>query len=138
MQYLPYPYTVRVRSTADMLFFPLLQERRLLSHHYIHLCVQILCLGCYILSNFYPAIALYEYFLTFVSEVERFWTGGSLNWATGLFYANRYLVLFGHIPVMIEYFWSTSNPEKITVGIHPSSFESSSHETYVLHHADVS
>ncbi|KAF8198553.1 hypothetical protein BJ912DRAFT_1039409 [Pholiota molesta] len=59
------------------------------------------------------SIAVYEYCLTFVSEVERFWTGGPLNCASGLFYMNRYLVLFGHIPVMIEFFWATSNPAKI-------------------------
>lgn len=65
---------------------------------------------CYLMAV--KAILIYEYFLTFVYEVQRFWRVGRLNWASGLFYANRYLALFGHIPVMIEYFWSSTNPSK--------------------------
>ncbi|KAF9479460.1 hypothetical protein BDN70DRAFT_690012 [Pholiota conissans] len=65
-------------------------------------------------------IAIYEYILTFSSEVERFWVAGQLNWASGLFYLNRYLVLFGHVPVMFEFFWITSNPNKIKASYHHS------------------
>jgi hypothetical protein len=31
------------------------------------------------------------------------------------FYLNQYLVLFGHIPIMLEFFWSTFNPNKTKV-----------------------
>jgi len=57
-------------------------------------------------------ILYYDYFLTFPWEVERVWKTSGLNWATGFFYFNRYLCLLGHIPVIIEYFWSTSSPRK--------------------------
>ncbi|PPQ78264.1 hypothetical protein CVT25_011723 [Psilocybe cyanescens] len=68
--------------------------------------------------NYYFSIIAFtllvlEYCDTFVQEVERFWKVGSLSWASGFFYLNRYMVLFGHIPVLIEYFWSTSNPHKL-------------------------
>ena len=63
------------------------------------------------------AILLYDYCLTFGTEVERCWGVGQLNWASGFFYLNRYLVLFGHVPIMLEYFWSTSNPNKTEVSI---------------------
>uniref|UniRef100_A0A8H7XPW1 DUF6533 domain-containing protein n=1 Tax=Psilocybe cubensis TaxID=181762 RepID=A0A8H7XPW1_PSICU len=63
------------------------------------------------------ALLILEYCGTFEQEVERFWKVGGLSWASGFFYLNRYAVLLGHIPVMIEYFWSTSNPRKIQVGL---------------------
>jgi len=62
------------------------------------------------------AILLYDYCLTFVAEVERCWVG-EFNWATGFFYLNRYVTLFGHVPIMLEYFWSTPNPNKAEVSI---------------------
>ena len=65
----------------------------------------------------WPAILLYDYCLTFAAEVERCWSAHRLNWALGFFYLNRYLTLFGHVPIMIEFFWSTSNPNKIEVSI---------------------
>lgn len=84
---------------------------------------------------------MYEYILTFIYEVERFWptrlknlleagfrydddsseidedregrnvTGTGFTWASLSFFLNRYLVLFGHIPVMIEYFWMIGSQE---------------------------
>ncbi|KAF8908526.1 hypothetical protein CPB84DRAFT_1766837 [Gymnopilus junonius] len=70
--------------------------------------------------NYYINLAaftllVYDYFLTFVPEVERFWCSGRLNWATGFFYFNRYASLLGHAPVMMEFFWSTANPAKISI-----------------------
>jgi len=55
---------------------------------------------------------LFDYILTFSWEVERVWKTSRLNWATGFFYFNRYVCLLGHIPVVFEYFWSTSSPRK--------------------------
>jgi len=60
------------------------------------------------------SILLYDYCLTFVAEVERCWMG-EFNWATGFFYLNRYLTLFGHVPIMLEYFWSIPNPNKAKI-----------------------
>lgn len=84
---------------------------------------------------------MYEYILTFIYEVERFWptqlknllepsfryddysseidedregrnvTRTGFTWASLLFFLNRYLVLLGHIPVMIEYFWTIGSQE---------------------------
>ncbi|KAF8996247.1 hypothetical protein BDQ17DRAFT_1249994, partial [Cyathus striatus] len=58
------------------------------------------------------AIIIFEYILTFQYEVERFWKPRVFNWAAILFYINRYLTLFGHIPVMVEYFWTSSSERK--------------------------
>lgn len=52
-------------------------------------------------------ILYYDYALTLPAEVERFWSSRSLSWASSLFYVNRYLSLFGHIPVMIQYYWDS-------------------------------
>ncbi|KDR72739.1 hypothetical protein GALMADRAFT_229002 [Galerina marginata CBS 339.88] len=60
-------------------------------------------------------LLVHEYCITFVAEVERFWSVGRLNWASGFFYLNRYLTLFGHIPVVMEFFWANSNPHKIQI-----------------------
>jgi hypothetical protein len=43
-------------------------------------------------------------------EVERFWGAKRFTWAILFFYLNRYITLFGHLPVVVEYFWySTAN-----------------------------
>jgi len=75
----------------------------------------------YYLSLVSFSILLYDYCLTFVAEVERCWMG-KLNWGTGFFYLNRYLTLFGHVPIMMEVFWSTSNPNKVEICHHLQSF----------------
>jgi hypothetical protein len=65
----------------------------------------------------WAAILLYDYCLTFGAEVERCWVDRRFSWGLGFFYLNRYLALFGHIPVMMEYFWTTSNSNKVEVSI---------------------
>jgi hypothetical protein len=40
-------------------------------------------------------------------EVERFWTSSWCTWGSFLFFLNRYLSVLGHIPVVLEYFWTT-------------------------------
>ena len=67
----------------------------------------------------WAAILLYDYCLTFASEVERCWVDRRLSWGLGFFYLNRYLALFGYIPIMMEFFWSTSNPKKLEVSYLP-------------------
>lgn len=49
------------------------------------------------------AILYYDYALTFAREVEHFWpspyrTG---SWVSVIFFLNRYLAIFGHIPILI-------------------------------------
>ncbi|KAF8055681.1 hypothetical protein FPV67DRAFT_804090 [Lyophyllum atratum] len=59
-------------------------------------------------------ILYYDYTLTLPAEVQRFWSS-PLSWAPSFFYVNRYLALFGHIPVMIQYYWDSrhSNTEEM-------------------------
>ncbi|KAK0219841.1 hypothetical protein IW262DRAFT_1460958 [Armillaria fumosa] len=52
------------------------------------------------------SILYYDYALTFGLEVSRFWIHRGFSWAAFLFYLNRYLGIFGHIPVAVEYFWT--------------------------------
>ncbi|KIK57205.1 hypothetical protein GYMLUDRAFT_173063, partial [Collybiopsis luxurians FD-317 M1] len=55
------------------------------------------------------AIVIYDYLLTFDLEVERFWKSQStLGLASILFYINRYLPLFGLIPITLFFFWPES------------------------------
>ncbi|CAA7265559.1 unnamed protein product [Cyclocybe aegerita] len=60
-------------------------------------------------------ILYYDYFLTFNSEYNRFWRTKGLTWASSLFYLNRYLSLFGHVPVIVQYFWSSTDPDRLSV-----------------------
>lgn len=51
------------------------------------------------------AILYYDYFLTLPVEIAYFWPPKHrFTWASSLFLANRYLSLFGHIPVIMESF----------------------------------
>jgi hypothetical protein len=67
-----------------------------------------LCLAAFLTSNFIDAtiaLLVYDYFLTLDSEIERFWKGRfyqGLNWASFLFFANRYLALLGYTPLALE------------------------------------
>jgi len=55
-------------------------------------------------------ILYYDYALTLSMEVERFWTFQSFTWASFLFFLNRYLSVVGHLPVFVEFFWTTPDP----------------------------
>ncbi|KAJ3811152.1 hypothetical protein F5876DRAFT_76082 [Lentinula aff. lateritia] len=51
-------------------------------------------------------IVIYDYLLTFDTEVERYWKQETrFSFATTLFYMNRYLNLLGLIPVILFDFW---------------------------------
>ncbi|KAJ7463902.1 hypothetical protein B0H11DRAFT_83117 [Mycena galericulata] len=71
-------------------------------------------------SNYYLNLVsftflFYDYFLTLDWEVSRYW-GSALTAPNGLFYLNRYGTLFGTIPVVVKYFWTTeSTPHKIAM-----------------------
>jgi hypothetical protein len=56
------------------------------------------------------AILYYDYVITLSMEVERFWTFQSFTWASFFFFLNRYLSVVGHIPVVVEFFWTTPHP----------------------------
>ena len=68
-------------------------------------------------ADIWAAIPLYDYCLTFVAEVERCWAVRRLSWGLGFFYLNRYLALFGFTPIMLKFFWTTSNSNKTEVSI---------------------
>jgi hypothetical protein len=56
-----------------------------------------------------PVILYYDYLLTFSMEVERFWSLRTFTCASFFFFLNRYISVIGHIPVAIEFFWTTPN-----------------------------
>ncbi|TFK65507.1 hypothetical protein BDN72DRAFT_194885 [Pluteus cervinus] len=64
-------------------------------------------------------ILVQEYICTFDQEVERYWSGSSFSWASFFFYLNRYVTLLGHIPVMLQFFWTTQSPAKLLVSYPP-------------------
>lgn len=54
------------------------------------------------------SILYYDYLLTLPLEIDRFWFNrqASCSWASFLFFLNRYVSLFGHIPIAMEYLWT--------------------------------
>ncbi|KAF7350298.1 hypothetical protein MVEN_01333800 [Mycena venus] len=56
-------------------------------------------------------LLFHDFFLTIEREVSRYW-GTRLTWVTFLFYFNRYGSIFGALPVIAEYFWTSSSPSK--------------------------
>ncbi|KAJ7129076.1 hypothetical protein C8R46DRAFT_1236673 [Mycena filopes] len=75
-------------------------------------------------------IVVYEYALTLKQEVARFW-GTKLTWGTALFYVNRYSALFGTMPVVVEYFMTTTNPNRIPLWV-PCNALSQYHTYFAL------
>ncbi|KAF9534349.1 hypothetical protein CPB83DRAFT_844092 [Crepidotus variabilis] len=58
----------------------------------------------------------YDYALTFSDEVERFWIPKRrITIASALFYTNRYLSLLGHLPNIVEYFWTSNDPKRLSI-----------------------
>ncbi|KAM5538874.1 hypothetical protein V8D89_007596 [Ganoderma adspersum] len=51
------------------------------------------------------AILYFDYAVTFDAEVERFWKA-RFSSPSFVFYLNRYLSLFGHIPVIYQFYWA--------------------------------
>ncbi|KAM5538840.1 hypothetical protein V8D89_007562 [Ganoderma adspersum] len=51
-------------------------------------------------------ILYFDFFLTLPAEVDRYWTGNGYSWASLLFFMNRYMSVFCHIPIIYEFFWS--------------------------------
>ena len=52
---------------------------------------------------FPSAILYFDYSLTFITEVQRFWTR-HVSTASFIFFLNRYFTLLGHVPVMYEFY----------------------------------
>lgn len=51
-------------------------------------------------------LALYDYILTFPAELDRFWSPLKIRqWGTLIFITNRYVGLWGHLPVLYSYFF---------------------------------
>ncbi|KAJ7105707.1 hypothetical protein C8R44DRAFT_806694 [Mycena epipterygia] len=57
-------------------------------------------------------ILVYEYILTLEREVSRFW-GTRLTWGAFFFYLNRYSSLLGTVPIVVQYFSTTTDPDKM-------------------------
>lgn len=56
------------------------------------------------ITNLAPlAILYYDYLLTFPLEVQFLWSPGNQGWLTLACLINRYLPLFGHIPLAVSY-----------------------------------
>lgn len=52
------------------------------------------------------ALALYDYILTFPAELDRFWSPLKIRqWGTLIFIINRYVGLWGHVPIIYSYFF---------------------------------
>ncbi|KAI0744767.1 hypothetical protein C8Q76DRAFT_604210, partial [Earliella scabrosa] len=58
------------------------------------------------------AILYYDYILTLGAETERFWRRGRPSAGAVGFFLNRYLGLFGHVPVVVEFFGSNSTVDR--------------------------
>nr|GAT61400.1 predicted protein [Mycena chlorophos] len=60
-------------------------------------------------------ILIFDYFLTLDAEIVRFWQRKSkIVLPGGLFFANRYISLFGNIPIVVMYFWYSPASAKKT------------------------
>ncbi|TFK92881.1 hypothetical protein K466DRAFT_594817 [Polyporus arcularius HHB13444] len=59
-------------------------------------------------------VLYYDFLLTFPLEVERYWAGGR-SWASCCFFANRYMAVLGHLPVVYEFFGTM--PEEILAAV---------------------
>ncbi|KAJ7834267.1 hypothetical protein B0H14DRAFT_1159235 [Mycena olivaceomarginata] len=60
-------------------------------------------------------VLVYEYFLTLQREVSAFW-GTRLTWGSLFFFVNRYSPLVGNLPILIQYYSTTTDPDKQPVG----------------------
>ncbi|KAJ7480776.1 hypothetical protein FB451DRAFT_1238409 [Mycena latifolia] len=57
-------------------------------------------------------ILVYEYLLTLEREASRFW-GKRLTWGSAFFYLNRYSSLLGTVPIVFQYYSTTTDPAKL-------------------------
>ncbi|KAG6330711.1 hypothetical protein ID866_8380 [Astraeus odoratus] len=71
----------------------------------------------------------YDYTLTFAREVELFWKRHKLSWPFILFVANRYIIVFGHIPAFSYSFWRLTNRVSCT---YPGLLDGSSKFAYFV------
>ncbi|KAG6906223.1 hypothetical protein DXG01_015133 [Tephrocybe rancida] len=60
-------------------------------------------------------ILYYDYALTLPAEIDRFWSTRTISWVSGFYYLNRYLTLFGHIPVVVQNYWAFEGPSLVQV-----------------------
>ncbi|KAI0370894.1 hypothetical protein BV20DRAFT_943339 [Pilatotrama ljubarskyi] len=59
-------------------------------------------------------ILYYDYVLTLRDEVQRFWAS-RVSTVSVLFFFNRYLAVFAHIPVMVEFYGRQSETTTLTI-----------------------
>nr|GAT43261.1 predicted protein [Mycena chlorophos] len=60
-------------------------------------------------------ILVYDYLLTLSREVSGFWGLRRPTWSTVFFFLNRYGSIFGTIPIIVQYFSTTTDPTKYAV-----------------------
>ncbi|KAI0065305.1 hypothetical protein BV25DRAFT_1822463 [Artomyces pyxidatus] len=66
-------------------------------------CPHSLCITPSLASETASCFLLYyDYFLTLVVEIERYWQPRAFTLSSALFLANRYLALLGYIPIIYE------------------------------------
>jgi len=63
-------------------------------------------------------ILYYDYILTLLDEIDRYWPPRRLSWASSFFYLNRYLVLLGHCPIALAFFWSSTSVNRVHTCLH--------------------
>jgi hypothetical protein len=89
----------------------LLQVRRrnqcVKQHHFCNISRE---LNYFVVSPI--TLLYYDYILTFNTEVLRIWSPLRCNWGTVLFLLNRYVVIFGYIPIVAELFIPNSKEKQ--------------------------
>ncbi|KAK6984894.1 hypothetical protein R3P38DRAFT_3103492 [Favolaschia claudopus] len=77
--------------------------------------IQLQLLANYYLNLISFSLLYYEYFITINLEVSRYW-GLKPTTPTVLFFLNRYGMLLGTVPVIVQYFWAAeSTPQKLAI-----------------------
>ncbi|KAF8206931.1 hypothetical protein K438DRAFT_416822 [Mycena galopus ATCC 62051] len=69
---------------------------------------------CRILIIIPFTVLVYDYLLTLRQEVAGFWRT-RLTLGSFFFYTNRYSPLFGNLPILIQYYSTTTDPDKLPV-----------------------
>ena len=70
-------------------------------------------------THWLAALVLYDYTLTIGQEIELFWKRSWRSWTFFLFIANRYITVFGRVPLLVYSFWSSEIDSDLSVGHGP-------------------
>ena len=68
-------------------------------------------------------ILYYDYALTFFREVEFFWPHKNrVGWASSLYFLNRYMAIFGYIPIVLRIIPSSDFLFRVRVSVTSLTF----------------